>query len=68
MLKNIDYSKILFFDIETVPLTYQFAELDQRGQSLWDKKTKFLQQRDEITAKEAYEKAGIYATSSVYSH
>ncbi len=61
MLKNIDYSKILFFDIETVPLTYQFSELDERGQFLWDKKTKFLQQRDEITAKEAYEKAGIYA-------
>ena len=61
MLKNIDYSKILFFDIETVPLTYQFSELDERGQLLWDKKTKFLQQRDEITAKEAYEKAGIYA-------
>ena len=61
MLKNIDYSKILFFDIETVPLTFQFSELDERGQLLWDKKTKFLQQRDDITAHEAYEKAGIYA-------
>ena len=53
--------KFFFFDIETVPLTFQFSELDERGQLLWDKKTKFLQQRDDITAHEAYEKAGIYA-------
>ena len=43
MLKNIDYSKILFFDIGTVPLKYKFEDLDERGQLLWDKKTKFLQ-------------------------
>tara|TARA_Y100000385_G_scaffold111739_1_gene115950 strand:- start:282 stop:1001 length:720 start_codon:yes stop_codon:yes gene_type:complete len=61
MLKNIDYSKILFFDIETVPLTYNFNELDKRGQDLWDKKTKFLQQRDEVSADQIYDKAGIYA-------
>tara|TARA_B100000900_G_scaffold386497_1_gene377016 strand:- start:112 stop:831 length:720 start_codon:yes stop_codon:yes gene_type:complete len=61
MLKNIDYSKILFFDIETVPLTYKFNDLDKRGQDLWDKKTKFLQQRDEVSADQIYEKAGIYA-------
>ena len=28
MLKNLDYSKILFLDIETVPLAYNFNELD----------------------------------------
>ena len=37
MLKNINYSKILFFDIETVPLKYNFKDLDERGQELWDK-------------------------------
>ena len=61
MLKHIDYSKILFFDIETVPLTYKFTDLDERGQSLWDKKTKFLQDKDEVSAEEIYERAGIYA-------
>ena len=30
MFKNIDYSKILFFDIETVPQTYDFKDLDHR--------------------------------------
>lgn len=61
MLKNIDYSKILFFDIETVPLTYKFSDLEERGQILWDKKTRFLQERDDVSAEEIYDRAGIYA-------
>ena len=61
MLKNINYSKILFFDIETVPLTFDYKELDERGQGLWDRKTRFIQERDNLTAEEVYEKAGIYA-------
>jgi len=61
MLKNIDYSKILFFDIETVPNVYNYNELDKQGQDLWDKKTKFLQKRDEMSADEIYNMAGIYA-------
>ena len=50
MFKNIDYSKILFFDIETVPQTYDFNDLDQRGKELWDKKSKYIQERDDLTA------------------
>ena len=61
MLKNINYSKILFFDIETVPLTFDYKELDERGQGLWDRKTRFIQERENLTAEEVYEKAGIYA-------
>ena len=61
MLKNINYSKILFFDIETVPLEYNFKNLDERGQGLWDRKTRFIQERENINAEEAYDKAGIYA-------
>jgi 3'-5' exonuclease len=61
MLKNINYSKILFFDIETVPQTFDYNELDERGQGLWDKKTRFIQEREDLTAEEVYEKAGIYA-------
>ncbi len=64
MFKNLDYSKILFFDIETVPLVYDFNNLDDRGKELWNKKSKFLQERDNITAEETYEKAGIYAEFS----
>ena len=61
MLKNVNYSKILFFDIETVPQTFDYNELDEKGQGLWDRKTSFIQQREDLNAEEVYEKAGIYA-------
>ena len=61
MLKNINYSKILFFDIETVPLEYDFKNLDERGQDLWSKKTRFIQERESLSAEEVYDRAGIYA-------
>jgi hypothetical protein len=61
MLKNINYNKILFFDIETAPLTYDFKDLDERGRGLWERKTRFIQEREGLNAEEVYEKAGIYA-------
>ena len=61
MLQNINYNKILFFDIETVPLTYEFKDLEEKAQGLWDRKTRFLQERDNLSPDELYEKAGIYA-------
>ena len=61
MLKNINYSKILFFDIETVPLKYNFKDLDERGQRLWDRKMRVAQERENLNAEEVYDKAGIYA-------
>ena len=61
MLNKIDVSKILFLDIETVPISYKFSELEEKTQLLWDKKTKYLQERDSLSAEALYEKAGIYA-------
>jgi hypothetical protein len=61
MLKNLDYSKVLFLDIETVPLAYNFNELDERSKFLWDKKTKYIQEKEEENAEGVYLKAGIYA-------
>ena len=61
MLNNIDTSKILFLDIETVPQVYRFQELNDTSKSLWSKKTKYLQEKDQLNAEEVYEKAGIYA-------
>ena len=61
MLNNIDTSKILFLDIETVPQVYRFQELNDTSKSLWSKKTKYLQEKDQLSAEEVYEKAGIYA-------
>ena len=61
MLNNIDTSKVLFLDIETVPLAYRFSELNDSSKYLWDKKTKYLQEKEKLSAQEVYEKAGIYA-------
>ncbi|MEC8604168.1 MAG: 3'-5' exonuclease [Bacteroidota bacterium] len=61
MLNNIDTSKILFLDIETVPQVYRFQDLNDTSKSLWSKKTKYLQEKDQLSAEEVYEKAGIYA-------
>jgi 3'-5' exonuclease len=61
MLEQIDIGNILFLDIETVPGVYQFSELDEEFQGLWSDKMRFLQQREEKTAEQLYERAGIYA-------
>ena len=61
MLNNIDTSKILFLDIETVPQVYRFQDLNDTSKSLWSKKTKYLQEKDQLSDEEVYEKAGIYA-------
>ncbi len=61
MLQGLDLSKVLFLDIETVPQVYDYKELPERGKELWDKKTRFLQERDGLTSEEVYERAGIYS-------
>ena len=61
MLQHIDINKIIFLDIETVPLEYEFKNLPKRAIDLWDKKTKYIQRYQEIDAEQAYSKAGIYA-------
>lgn len=61
MLQTLDLQKIIFLDIETVPLEYNFKDLPQKTIDLWDKKTKYIQKYQEISAEEAYGKSGIYA-------
>ena len=54
-LKNI-----LFLDIETVPEEHSFEELNTVQQELFTKKTQY-QRKEEFTAQEFYERAGIWA-------
>lgn len=61
MLEKIEVNKIIFLDIETVPLVYNFSELEKETAELWDKKSKYIQRYQEVSAEEAYQKAGIYA-------
>jgi uncharacterized protein YprB with RNaseH-like and TPR domain len=60
MLDNLDIEKVLFLDIETVPQEYKFSELNPEVQKLWDQKSAYFQ-KDELTAADVYERAGIYA-------
>ncbi|MEX2350084.1 MAG: 3'-5' exonuclease [Flavobacteriaceae bacterium] len=60
MLSKINIENILFLDIETVPLLENFEDVDDTLKILWEKKTEY-QRRDEITASEFYDRAGIWA-------
>ena len=60
MIHKIPLEKILFLDIETVPLASNWQELSETDQILWDKKTRF-QRKEEITGEEFYSRAGIMA-------
>ncbi|SEH42090.1 3'-5' exonuclease [Epilithonimonas hominis] len=61
MIQKIAIENILFLDIETVPQTDTWNNLDSTTQYLWDKKTK-SQRKEEIVASDFYEqRAGIMA-------
>ncbi|MDP3313845.1 3'-5' exonuclease [Lutibacter sp.] len=57
---NLDFEKILFLDIETVPEVENFEELSKIKKELFDAKTQY-QRKDEITAEDFYQRAGIWA-------
>jgi len=60
MLEQYRPEDLLFIDIETVPNFQSFNLLSDSMQELWDKKSAYFR-KDEQTAAEAYERAGIYA-------
>lgn len=61
MLKQLNLNKVLFLDIETVPNTPTYTELDETIKKLWDGKMRWQSERDSKTPEEIYEKAGIFA-------
>jgi 3'-5' exonuclease len=61
MLNNIRLDNILFLDIETVPLISGYNDLSEQEKDLWDKKSAYMQEREQKTSSEVYEKAGIFA-------
>jgi len=60
MLSKLNLENILFLDIETVPEVSNFSDLDETKQNLWEAKSQY-QRKDEFTAEEFYERAGIWA-------
>ncbi len=59
-LTSLNLADILFLDIETVPEQEHFDNLDHESQILWEAKTQY-KRKDEFTAKEYYDRAGIWA-------
>lgn len=60
-LSNVHLDKVLFLDIETVPQTYRFGELDGKTRELFEAKTRFMQNEDKSFEDLYNDRAGIYA-------
>lgn len=60
MLYKLNLENVLFLDIETVPQTPHYADLDEATQDLWAQKSQY-QRREDISAEDFYERAGIWA-------
>lgn len=60
MISKLNLENILFLDIETVPEQQYFSDLDEDKQTLWESKSQY-QRKDEFTAEEFYNRAGIWA-------
>jgi len=60
MINKLNLENILFLDIETVPETQHFSNLEKTKQDLWELKSQY-QRREDETAEAFYERAGIWA-------
>ncbi|MEO6884418.1 MAG: 3'-5' exonuclease [Bacteroidia bacterium] len=56
--KKIKIEDILFLDIETVPIVYNYDEMDETMRHLWDHKFIYQKEADPV---EGYKKAGVYS-------
>ncbi|MBI1267623.1 MAG: 3'-5' exonuclease [Cryomorphaceae bacterium] len=61
MLRYVDLENVLFLDIETVPAVAHFNDLDDDWKHLWEEKSRFFRERDEISLEDSYDRAGIYS-------
>lgn len=60
MISKLNLENILFLDIETVPETQHFSDLDKTKQDLWELKSQY-QRKEDASAEEFYDRAGIWA-------
>jgi len=57
-MPQAEINNVLFLDIETVPLVYDYQQLNEPFKKLWDLKWQF---HKDVTPEQQYAKAGIYA-------
>lgn len=60
MLRKLNLENILFLDIETVPEEKSYLDLNEDKKLLWEEKSLY-QRKEDFTAEEYYERAGIWA-------
>lgn len=61
MLYQLNFEKILFLDIETVPMVERYDLLPEKFRKLWDRKCEFLRRQEDDTPESLFKRAGIYA-------
>jgi DNA polymerase elongation subunit (family B) len=61
MIEQIDITKILILDIETVPQFSSFEHVPERWKALWEKKSNIIKKDADQTVEELYPRAGIYS-------
>lgn len=61
MLSQLNLEEILFLDIETVPQTDSFEQLEEDWKSLWSDKSRLMREKHQTSLEASYESAGIYA-------
>ncbi len=57
-MNQTEIEKILFLDIETVPVVYHYKDLPENAGELWNKKWQY---NKDVSPEQQYAKAGIYA-------
>jgi uncharacterized protein YprB with RNaseH-like and TPR domain len=61
MLEKVPFEKTLFLDIETVPQTYEYIDVDPKTRELFEAKTRFLHDENRSYEQLYSERAGILA-------
>jgi DNA polymerase elongation subunit (family B) len=61
MIDKVDIFKILFIDIETVPITPVFEDLPDHFKPLWAKKAQRISNPDNLEPEQLFDRAGIYS-------
>ena len=61
MFYNLNFEKVLFLDIETVPMVSEYNLLPDLFKKLWDHKAERIKQVEGDTPDKLFNRAGIYA-------
>lgn len=61
MLYKLNFEKILFLDIETVPMVPEYDQLPEKFKKLWDLKAERIKRDEDDTPDRLFGRAGIYS-------